>query len=381
MKKTILFILAAAPALLCAQQKFIIRGRIGAINAPAKVFLSYTENNQAVTDSATLKNGAFEFSGQVNDIVMAALTLDYKGAGMQSVNVLNGDRITLFLKQGTTVVSGSDSLSKAALSGVKENEDYMRFKELMKPAVDASKALMAEYYSAPGDKRSSPEFIAYLQNKQTVINQQEKEVIEKFMAASPDAYIGLQLLIDKINNESYPDVNDLQAQFSKLSKNLQQSKAGSAYQRRLDGLKAVAVGAMAPDFGQPDTAGREIKLSSFRGKYVLVDFWASWCSPCRNENPNLVKAYSNFKDKNFTILGVSLDQPGKKDSWLNAIHSDGLNWNQVSDLKAWGNDAAVLYGVRAIPQNLLIDPTGKIVAKNLFGQDLQNKLKEILGGM
>ncbi|MDR3694219.1 TlpA disulfide reductase family protein [Mucilaginibacter sp.] len=381
MKKTILFMLVATPALLFAQEKYIIKGKIGTINAPAKVFLSYTENNTAITDSATIKDGVFEFSGQVDDIVIAALTLDYKGAGLQALNTGNADRIMLFLQQGTTVISGTDSLSKATLSGTRANEDLLHYQTQLKPAADASKALQAEYYSAPEGKRNSQAFAEYIRKKGAKIQQQLNELNEQFIAANPDALIGFQSLIDRLNTESYPDATYLQAQFSKLSQSLRESKAGVAFQQRLDVLNAVAIGAIAPDFTQPDTTGTLVKLSSFRGKYVLLDFWASWCGPCRNENPNLVKAYNNFKEKNFTILSVSLDQPGKKDSWLNAIHADGLKWNHVSDLKFWSNDAAVLYGVRAIPQNLLIDPDGKIVAKNIFGEDLQNKLKEILGSM
>ncbi len=112
---------------------------------------------------------------------------------------------------------------------------------------------------------------------------------------------------------------------------------------------------------------------------MLLDFWASWCGPCREENPNVVKAYKQYKDKNFTVLGVSLDQPGKKNLWLAAIKADGLEWTQVSDLKFWGNEVAKLYSIRAIPQNFLIDPSGKIIGKNLRGEELNKKLKEILG--
>jgi peroxiredoxin len=118
-------------------------------------------------------------------------------------------------------------------------------------------------------------------------------------------------------------------------------------------------------------------LSSFRGKYLLIDFWASWCGPCRQENPTVVKAFNQFNQKGFTILGVSLDQPGAKSKWMDAIHKDGLTWTQVSDLKFWDNAAAKLYGVRGIPQNYLLDPTGKIIAKNLRGEALMKKLAEI----
>jgi peroxiredoxin len=133
---------------------------------------------------------------------------------------------------------------------------------------------------------------------------------------------------------------------------------------------------MAPDFTMNDTTGNPVSLSSFRGKYVLVDFWASWCGPCRAENPNVVKAYNEYKGKNFTILGVSLDKT--KDAWEKAIKDDHLAWNQVSDLQYWDNAAAKLYGVQAIPANFLIGPDGKIVAKNLRGDALENELSKIL---
>ena len=136
-------------------------------------------------------------------------------------------------------------------------------------------------------------------------------------------------------------------------------------------------GAKAPAFKLPTDDGGTVTLSDFKGKYVLLDFWASWCGPCRHENPNVVKAFNSYKGKNFTILSVSLDQPGKKDKWMKAIHDDHLTWNHVSDLKFWNNDAAKLYGIQAIPQNLLLDPDGKIIAKNLFGDDLEKKLAEI----
>jgi thiol-disulfide isomerase/thioredoxin len=122
-----------------------------------------------------------------------------------------------------------------------------------------------------------------------------------------------------------------------------------------------------------------VRLSSFRGKYVLVDFWASWCGPCRQENPNVVKLYNKYKGKGFTILGVSLDKAGDKPAWLAAIKNDGLTWTQVSDLNGWSNLAARLYGVQSIPQNFLIDPQGKIVAKGLRGDDLDAALEKLLG--
>lgn len=132
----------------------------------------------------------------------------------------------------------------------------------------------------------------------------------------------------------------------------------------------------AKDFTQPDVSGKPVSLSQFRGQYVLVDFWASWCQPCRKDNPNVVKAYNRFKDKNFTVLGVSLDQ--KREAWLQAIQQDGLTWTHVSDLKFWDNEAAALYGVQGIPYNVLVDPEGNIIAENLHGEALMATLQKVL---
>lgn len=171
-------------------------------------------------------------------------------------------------------------------------------------------------------------------------------------------------------------LEDLKATRAKISPAL----ANNPYVKDLDGiiqqLENVEIGKVAPEFSLPDTAGVSVSLSDYRGKYVLLDFWASWCPPCRKENPNVVNAYQQYKDKNFTVLGISLDQD--KDKWLKAIQDDNLTWGHVSDLKYWDSEIPALYGVRGIPANVLLDPNGVIIAKNLKGEALQEKLKEIL---
>lgn len=144
-----------------------------------------------------------------------------------------------------------------------------------------------------------------------------------------------------------------------------------------DEAKRLIIGALAPEFTQNDTLGNPISLASFKGQYILLDFWASWCGPCRRENPNLVDAYNKYKDKNFTILGISLDRPEGKEKWMQAIKDDNLAWAQVSDLKYWNNEVAKLYGIRSIPQSYLLDPEGRIIAINLRGAALHEKLAEL----
>lgn len=377
MKKLILLMLALAPAVLFAQEKYVIKGNVGSISAPAKIFLTYREGANTITDSTSADKGRFSFSGEVKDITHAALIVDYKGTGLQNIDRRTEDMLAIYLVNGTTTITSADSLFKAKVSGTMVNEDNQRYIAFIKPATDAEAALSKEYYAAPKEKRDSKEFSDYIDKKDSVIEAQSEDLNKQFIAANPDSYISLQAL--RSIGGPYPDVTVLEPAYNKLSISIRATPAGIAYQKYINTLKTVMIGAMAPEFAQADTNGKMVSLSSFRGKYVLLDFWASWCGPCRHENPNVVKAYNNFKGKNFTILGVSLDRPGKKDAWLKAIHDDHLTWNHVSDLKFWDNETAKLYGIQAIPQNLLIDPSGKIIGKNLFGDDLEKKLAEIFG--
>jgi peroxiredoxin len=205
-------------------------------------------------------------------------------------------------------------------------------------------------------------------------NQGQVERLGSFIKQHPDAFASMYVLNTMI---TIIPADKAQLYYDELTPAYKNTSYAASIQKTIDAKKITAIGKIAPDFEQPDTSGKVVKLSDFKGQYVLLDFWASWCGPCREENPNVVKAYQKFHGKGFTVLSVSLDQPGKKANWLNAIHHDGLTWTQVSDLQFWNNAAAVLYGIKAIPQNFLIDKEGKIIAVNIKGDDLNKKLTEL----
>lgn len=211
----------------------------------------------------------------------------------------------------------------------------------------------------------------------SMLKVEKKKAETDFISLHPDYFISLTALNDVIG--PLPShVPELIKLFNKLDKGIQHTATGIKTKATLNKFDLVSIGRSAPLFSAPDTSGKNISLLDFRGKYVLLDFWASWCGPCREENPTVVKAYQKYRTKNFEILSVSLDQSGKRDAWLKAIHDDGLIWQHVSDLKFWNSEVAQLYAVRSIPQNFLIDPKGKIIAVNLRGEELNKKLAELI---
>ncbi len=370
MKKILFLMLSVSPFLANAQTAaYDLKGKIGSLNMPAKAYLLHRENGQNVTDSVALIAGSFEFKGNLNGPEQALLLLDHTGIGINSLG-RGADVLNLYLENGTITVNGTDSVKKAKITGSKLNEDNAKLAAAIKPVMDKALLLNNEYQkTAEADRPKVADKFKELQAEQ-------KAILQKYIQQNPASFVSLDALRSFAGPS--PNYSEVMPLFSRLSPAVQNSDNGKDYKATLGKLKATSVGSVAPDFTQNDPLGKPVSLSSFKGKYVLLDFWASWCGPCRQENPNVVKVYNQYKNKNFTVLGVSLDKPEGKGAWLQAIKDDGLTWNHVSDLKFWNNDVAKLYGIQSIPGNFLIDPTGKIVAKDLRGDDLEQTLAQML---
>jgi peroxiredoxin len=273
-----------------------------------------------------------------------------------------------------------ESFTNSSVSDNKENDLYLAFVKDGLPARQQIMDKLTAKYGADFAKHLNQKDPLYAEVNQYYndlnegFNKTQVERLGEFIKVHPDSFTATFLLNNMI---TIVPLEKAQMYYDELGKSYKNTSYALNIQKTIDAKNITAIGKIAPDFEQPDTSGKLVKLSEFRGQYVLVDFWASWCIPCREENPNVVKAYQHFHNKGFTVLSVSLDQPGKKEAWLKAIHQDQLTWTQVSDLKFWNNAVAKLYGIQAIPQNFLLDKEGKIIAVNIKGEELNKKLLEL----
>ncbi len=370
MKKILFLMLSASPFLANAQTAvYDLKGKIGTLGQPAKAFLIHREKGQNMTDSVALIAGTFEFKGNLSVATQALLLIDHAGTGLNSLG-RGADVLNLYLENGTVMVNGKDSVKTAKITGSKLNDDNVKLAAAIKPVLDKAQVLSNQYQQAAEADRPK------LADKFKDLQAEQKVILKAFIQQHPASFVSMDAL--RSFGGPSPSYSEVMPLFSTLAPAVQNSDNGKDYKTSIEKLRSTSVGSIAPDFTQNDPTGKPISLSSFKGKYVLLDFWASWCGPCRQENPNVVKAFNQYKSKNFTVLSVSLDKPEGKQAWLQAIKDDNLAWNHVSDLKFWNNDVAKLYGIQSIPGNFLIDPTGKIVAKDLRGDDLEQTLAQML---
>jgi peroxiredoxin len=358
--KRIAFVLAAAlplivmgqtskPGYTAKAQQYNLKGDLSKLQDPAKkVMIIYTAGGERITDSVTINNGSFTLKGSLTEPTRFSLRLivdstEAAAKGITRRPFMSRDALTVYVDKGDVTIITVDSFSNSMVKGSKVHDEYVKVRSAAKPYSDKMAELNKQYgdlYRAKdeaGMKKLEPMF--------TELDNEIRRVNREYVQKNPNSSYALFALKDAAGYDMNAD--EVEPLFNALSASVKESASGKTFASRLDIAKKTKVGVYAMDFTQNDTAGMPVKLSSLRGKYVLIDFWASWCGPCRKENPNLVKVFQQYKDKGFHILGVSLDRPGQAEKWMKAIHDDQLTWTQVSDLKFWDNEVAKQYGIQA----------------------------------
>ena len=357
MKQCVL-LLAFIPVLAAAQNKLNITGKIKGIKEGEPVSITDVNRPADTLAKGKVANGVF------------VLGTELKEPMMLNINLGGGKKLMTFLDNSQVHLEGSvDQIQQIKLTGSALHSDFREFKSTFDPLFEKLTRQSQQYQAGV---RTDSLFNAINTTKEAVQQQ-----IDLFIKNHNSSAVSAFLLAATIQLSD--DVLVTEKRMNSLKSPALDNMYGTYLKETVAETKITAIGSVAQDFTQADTSGNPVSLSSFRGKYVLLDFWASWCGPCRHENPNVVANYRKFNEKNFTVLGVSLDRPGQKDKWLQAIHKDELTWTHVSDLQFWNNEVAKQYRVQGIPQNFLIGPDGRILAKNLRGADLERKLCEVLG--
>jgi peroxiredoxin len=351
-----------------AQKGYTITGKVGQLKVPAKAMLLTVQNgafrNQ---DSVTIKNGTFQFKGKVDEPKQAIVSIIREGAKGPEAS---DDYVSFFLENSKITLKGTDSIKNASVEGSVAEKENKELEASIRPFTRLIIRLNDAFRGKPKDD-------AWKKASDSVTNAiaQIKLLNTRFAESHPNSFMGLYVYHYNVLGSKFNPA-EVEPIFQKFSPTLQSSPLGKRTLEKLTASKKGQAGVKVTDFTQNDLNGTPFTLSSLRGKYVLVDFWASWCGPCRAESPNLVKAYEALKDKNFEVVGVSLDE--NKGAWAAAVKKDGLPWIQVCDMKGWKNDVAVLYGVNSVPQNFLIDPNGVIIARDLRGEGLTEKLSALI---
>ncbi|MCW2263110.1 MULTISPECIES: TlpA disulfide reductase family protein [Sphingobacterium] len=355
---------------VAAQQKVYIHGQLQHPNVGDVLYLNYLNNGESIQDSIVLQaNGKFEFRAEIHKETIARLFISHpENPGLKK----NSDKAFFYLEKGKVSFQSSDSLRTAVIISGPLNKDYSLLKTNLLPLEQRREVLFS---TLTEDNRKSEQFVAQYRKENEEIATQIKQVYSSFIRQHPGSTVSFYAL-ERVGG-AFPDYQEMNNLYSSLSSSTKGTEEGLKWRAKLDLLKNTAIGAEAPNFSSQTVSGDEFQLNSLKGKYVLLDFWASWCSPCRQESPYLIQAFDKYADKGFTILNVSLDSKNAKAAWIKAIEEDKIgNWNHVSDLNGFNSEVAKLYGIQAIPQNFLLDKNGKIIAKNLRGEELLRILGE-----
>ena len=365
MQKIVLLSIAIIISLISAKAQdsaFIITGKLEKIKT-GSINLNIYEQGKTINLSTQIEDGNFRFSGFVPAPNFATLTIPER----------KNDFFTFYIEPASmSIIGRGDSLKLLMVKNSPVNDDDKLLKSRMDIILRREAANSAIYEKA--FKETDSAVLDSLEEIDNEILKDKRKVVADFIKDNPTSMRGAMAIIE--NFSYYAEANEVEPLFNLLSEKIQNSPKGKEIRKMIDVYATVAVGKKAPEINQFTPDSNRLSLSSLKGQFVLIDFWASWCAPCRRENPNIVKAYNQFKDKGFTVFGVSYDT--KKPNWLQAIKEDNLSWQQVSTLTGWENETSSLYGIKAIPSNVLVDKDGVIIAKNIFGKKLIAKLNELL---
>lgn len=372
MKKIALIVLVAFAVMSCKKDGYEINGTVTGIENGNKAYLETQGDQGAIPlDTAVVEDGKFKFDGKLKDGIELAFV---------RVETLNGT-IPMIIENGTiTIEIDKDTIQKSKIGGTKQNDFFQAYNEeskiiykKMSKFQEVNQEKMAAAQQAQ-DTATVNSLMVEFGKFQDEMNEQSK----KFISKNPTALVSA-LLVENFLMRNSLKPEEIKPLYEKLDKSILETKSGKNVKKMFESLNSVNIGSMAPDFSAPSPDGKVISLKESMGKVTLIDFWASWCGPCRQENPNVVAMYNELHEKGLNIIGVSLDKEGDTEAWKTAIAKDGLTWNHISNLKHWKEPIAEQYNVKSIPATFLLDASGKIVAKDLRGEELKAKVKELLG--
>jgi peroxiredoxin len=365
MRKLFLLLIVAVILSSCGgknKNQFSLNGIVRGVDS-GMVYLQKTDAGEWITlDSANVTEGKFTFQGDAQSPEMWYLT--FKEQQLNFPFFVENSEISLTIYP--------DSIEKSVVTGSATHAVYMNYKNQRNVLDNKMDDLYTEYKKAR--EANDTATMRMLDAASTGIDEEIKKLVTDFVKANNTSVVAPYLITRNFWQYELPELEEITSTFDS---SLNSSVYYKAVMSRIDILKKVAIGQPAIDFTMNDSLGNPVALSSFKGKYLLVDFWASWCSPCRAENPNVVKAYQGYHSKGFDVLGVSFDKDRAK--WIQATKDDNLTWTHVSDLQGWGNAAGKLYGINSIPSNVLLDKDQIIIAKNLREETLHTFLLDLLG--
>lgn len=349
---------------------YVINAKIDNVRDGKLVTLKTYKDNKSVTvDTTRIKNGSFSMKGKTESPDIHVF----------SIESVYGNLPFILENKNLTFTLYKDSLGVSKIEGSKANEDAQKYMSMVSQFRKENDNLRKQAIEARKNKDTA--FQKTYMVKANEIKQKNKEFNINYVKENNSSLFSVLLLENLMGSKILP-MNEVEKIYNNYPQELKDSASGMRIKEKITAELATKIGATAPDFTAPNPDGKDITLSEIKGKVTIVDFWAAWCGPCRKENPNMVKVYEKYHDKGLEIIGISLDgNPRQKDAkqeWLNAIEKDGLTWQQVSNLNYFNSPVAKKYNIRSIPATFILDSEGKIVAKNLRGPALENKIAELL---